>query len=79
MTSTTQKDDRTILDASDKEREIGIRIGRAIARDVIADAMPREWTGLDPQDADQIPADCRPEVVAVIARRSYLSRLAKTD
>ena len=35
---------------------VGRRIGRAMARDVLAESMPREWTGLDPQDADQIPA-----------------------
>lgn len=34
---------------------IGREIGRAIARDVVAAGMPREWTGLDPQDADRIP------------------------
>lgn len=35
-------------------REVGTRIGRAIARDVLADDMPREWTGLDAQDGDQL-------------------------
>lgn len=35
---------------------IGERIGRAIARDVIREDMPREWTGIDPQDADQLTA-----------------------
>jgi len=34
--------------------DAGRRVGRAIARDVIADGMPRQWTGLDPQDADQL-------------------------
>lgn len=34
--------------------EIGTRIGQAIARDVLADNMPREWTGLDAQDGDQL-------------------------
>jgi hypothetical protein len=33
-------------------KELGRKIGQAIARDVLADDMPREWTGLDPQDAD---------------------------
>lgn len=37
-------------------RDIGRRIGRAIARDVLAEGMPREWTGLDPQDGDQLAA-----------------------
>ena len=36
--------------------EIGTRIGRAIARDVLADDLPREWTGLDAQDGDQLMA-----------------------
>ncbi len=38
-------------------REIGIRIGRAIANDVLAnDDYPREWTGIDDQDGDQLTA-----------------------
>lgn len=36
--------------------QIGQRIGQAIARDVLADDMPREWTGLDAQDGDQLTA-----------------------
>ena len=36
--------------------QIGRRIGRAIARDVLAGVMSREWTGLDPQDGDQLTA-----------------------
>lgn len=36
--------------------EIGIKVGKAIARDVIADDMPREWTGLDAQDGDRLTA-----------------------
>jgi hypothetical protein len=36
--------------------EVGHRIGRAIARDVLAEDMPREWTGLDAQDADEATA-----------------------
>src|SRR5262245_5700224 len=35
-------------------QEIGAYIGKAIARDVKAEGMPRAWTGLDPQDADQL-------------------------
>lgn len=31
-------------------------VGRAMARDVIGENMPREWTGLDPQDADVLAA-----------------------
>ena len=36
--------------------KIGTRIGLAIARDVIADDLPREWTGLDDQDGDRLLA-----------------------
>ena len=31
-------------------------IGQAIAHDVIRENMSREWTGLDPQDGDQLLA-----------------------
>lgn len=34
--------------------QVGTRVGAAIARSVAAEDMPREWTGIDPQDADQI-------------------------
>ena len=51
---------------------VGTRIGRAIARDVIAEDMPREWTGLDPQDADQIPEGMDAGAVEAVARRAYL-------
>ncbi len=36
--------------------EIGTRIGRAIAADVNRLKLPRNWTGLDPQDGDQLLA-----------------------
>ncbi len=36
--------------------EIGRFVGRAIARDVLREGMPREWTGLDSQDTDAIVA-----------------------
>ena len=36
--------------------EVGASIGDAIARDVIADGMSVEWTGLDPQDGDRLTA-----------------------
>lgn len=36
---------------------IGKRIGKAMARDVLADDMPRAWTGLDAQDGDELLAD----------------------
>lgn len=35
---------------------IGLAIGRAIANDVLRDDLPRRWTGLDPQDGDQLTA-----------------------
>lgn len=35
---------------------IGAMIGHAIARDVKAEGMPREWTGLSPEDGDRIVA-----------------------
>lgn len=38
------------------QTRIGADIGRAIARDVLASNMPQEWTGLDPQDADELTA-----------------------
>jgi hypothetical protein len=37
-------------------QEIGRRIGRAMARDAIAEGMPSGWTGLDAQDADRATA-----------------------
>lgn len=36
--------------------EVGKQIGQAIAKDVLAENIPCEWAGLDPQDADEIPA-----------------------
>jgi hypothetical protein len=33
-------------------REIGTRLGRAIAHGMLADGRKREWPGLDPLDAD---------------------------
>lgn len=36
--------------------EIGQRIGSAMARDVMADGLATEWTGLDPQDGDLLTA-----------------------
>lgn len=35
---------------------IGQRIGRAMARDTLADDLPREWAGLSPEDGDQLTA-----------------------
>ena len=33
-------------------KKAGSRIGKSIARDVIAENMPRKWTGIDAQDGD---------------------------
>jgi hypothetical protein len=60
------------------ETTIGERIGEAMARDVIADGMSQEWTGLDPQDADQIPAGMDLDAVERIARDAYLRAIAKS-
>jgi len=39
-----------------KASEVGTKVGAAMARDVLADGLPREWAGIDPQDADQFTA-----------------------
>jgi hypothetical protein len=57
-------------------QEIGTRIGKAIARDVIAEDMPREWTGLDPQDADQIPDGMDRDAVEAVAKEVYEREIA---
>jgi hypothetical protein len=57
---------------------LGILIGRAIGRDVIAEAMPPEWTGLDPQDADLIPDGISEEMIETItsnAKAAYETML----
>lgn len=36
--------------------EIGTKVGQAIAKSVISEDMPRQWTGLDAQDGDQLTA-----------------------
>ena len=41
---------------SDQIDALGRKIGNAIARDVLAEAMPRTWAGLDAQDGDQLTA-----------------------
>ena len=53
--------------------QVGVRIGRAIARDVIAEAGAREWSGLDPQDADQIPEGMELAAVEATAKAAYLA------
>lgn len=37
-------------------QQIGERIGKAIARDTLADGLDREWSGLTAADADQLAA-----------------------
>jgi hypothetical protein len=56
---------------------IGRAIGRAIARDVVAEDMPRVWTGLDPQDHDRIPEGTGPATVEAAARVAYCDYLAE--
>lgn len=41
------------MNREDQIRKTAIKVGRAIAYDVMCEDMPREWTGLDPQDGDQ--------------------------
>jgi hypothetical protein len=36
--------------------EVGRTIGNAMARDTMAEGMPREWTGIDAQDGDRATA-----------------------
>lgn len=47
---------RIILPYRETPAEVGTRVGRAIARSVIAEDLPRGWTGIDPQDGDQFTA-----------------------
>jgi hypothetical protein len=54
-----------------REAKTGKRIGRAMARDVLSGGLSREWTGLDPQDVDQIPFGGDRENVERIARDVY--------
>jgi hypothetical protein len=51
--------------------QVGKRIGRAMARDVLAEDMPREWTGLDAQDIDQIPGGIDFDEVEAAAQKEY--------
>lgn len=51
---------------------IGERIGKAIARDTKANPeYPREWTGIEAQDADQIPDGIDRKEVEAVAERVY--------
>jgi hypothetical protein len=64
--------------------EIGTRIGLAIARDVIANSdLPREWTGIEDQDGDQLtaagiePGTQEWAEAEKAAEEAYTARLAK--
>ena len=60
------------MTTTETPKSVGGRIGRAIVRDVIADGMPRRWTGMDAQDQDQVPAGMDLETVAMYARLAYM-------
>ena len=55
--------------------QVGRAIGRAIDRVVIAEGMTREWSGLDPQDADQIPEGMDLAAVEAAAKAAYLAAI----
>jgi 3-hydroxyisobutyrate dehydrogenase-like beta-hydroxyacid dehydrogenase len=57
--------------------EVGEFIGRAMARDVKRNGYPVEWTGLDPQDADQIPEGMDAAAVEAVAERVYAEEMAR--
>lgn len=48
--------DEYILPTRTNASEIGLKIGAAMARDVMADDLAREWTGINDQDGDQLTA-----------------------
>ena len=66
-------------------RHIGRRIGLAVAEDTIAEKMPRNWTGIDPQDGDiLIQAGIRPgtpewEDSERTARATFLEALCEIE
>jgi hypothetical protein len=57
--------------------QVGRFIGLSIAADVIREGMPREWTGLDAQDGDQIPDGMDHDEVARHAKAAYLDVLSR--
>lgn len=63
--------DQTMIDAQAVARTIGTLIGRAMARDVIAEDMAREWTGLGAQDVDMVPDGIDVPLVGTAAREAY--------
>lgn len=70
-------ENRTESDRHTTARAAGVRIGEAIARDVVSDGLPRQWSGLDPQDTDQIPAGCDCSLVESYAQEAYYAYLAR--
>lgn len=65
--------------------EVGAKIGRAMARDVLAENMPSKWMGLDPQDADIATDDgINPDTTEWVemnssAKKTYLSMVGEPD
>jgi hypothetical protein len=64
-----------------RQRKTAVLVGRAIARDVIAENWDRRWIGLEPQDADRFmaagldPDTSEWEVATRVAKQSYRSYL----
>jgi hypothetical protein len=58
-------------------KEIGTQLGMAIARDVIAEGMDIQWTGLDAQDGDNIPPGMDRDAVEAVAKSVYLREIAR--
>jgi hypothetical protein len=50
---------------------VGTRLGNAIAQTVISEDLDREWTGLEAQDVDLIPAGMDRDAVEEVAERAY--------
>lgn len=59
--------------------DLGRRIGEAMARDVLAEGMPREWTGLDPQDLERYHDGLDFDVVTEHAFAAYTGIIGKTN
>lgn len=55
--------------------QIGTRIGKAMARDNMADDLPVKWTGLTPVDHDCIPPGMDREAIEAIAQDVYFGEL----
>ena len=55
--------------------QIGTRIGKAMARDNIADNLPVKWTGLTPVDHDCIPPGMDRKAIEAIAKDVYFGEL----